>query len=322
MKAAALVANKKFELIEVEQPKPKRNEVSVNIAACGVCSSELHVWLDERVVIDKPRFMGHEASGIVQDVGEEVSGYSVGDRVVIYPYQSGAYAESICVPEHLVMKLADEIPFEHALGEPLGCAMNATKRAAIEVGDTVAIIGLGFMGSLILQGAKLSGACQIIAIDTREEVLQLAKQLGATVTINAKTDDVAEQIRLLTDGAGVDVVIEATGFQQPLDLATELVKIRGRLVIYGYHQGGTRSVDMKTWNWKGLDVVNAHERDPNVYMNGIRTGIKLLEAGLLDMKLLVTHIYSLEQVNEAFDATHRKPEGFMKAVIMPLSVNR
>lgn len=314
MKIAALVANKNFKIFDVAEPHPNKDEVSVKIEVCGVCSSELHVWLNE-TDIDEPKYLGHEASGVVQEVGSDVRDFAVGDRVVIYPYLSGAYAESICVSEKYVLKLADSISFECALGEPLGCAMNATKRSRIQIGDTVAIIGLGFMGSLILQGAKLKGASQIIAVDLRDEALSLAKQLGADVTINGKREDVVKTISDLTDGRGADVVIESTGFQQPLDLATEIVKIRGTLVIYGFHQGGKRSIDMRAWNWKGLDVVNAHERDPDVYMEGIRTGMRLLESGQIQMEPLVTHLFPLEQIDEAFEATYTKPAGFVKAVI-------
>lgn len=314
MKAAALVENKKFKIFDANVPDPNHDEVSVKVEACGVCSSELHVWLNE-TAIDEPKYLGHEASGVVQKVGKDVTGLAVGDRVVIYPYRGGGFAETIGLPGKYVLKLADHIPFKLALGEPLGCAMNAIERSAIQLGDTVVIIGLGFMGALILQGAKLKGTSRIIAVDIRDESLSLARQLGADVTVNGKHEDAVKIVSELTYGEGADVVIEATGFQQPLDLAAEIIKIRGRLLIYGFHQGGKRTVDMQTWNWKGIDVVNAHERDPDIYMEGIRTGMKLLENGQLAMDPLVTHSFPLEQINEAFEAAESKPPGFVKAVI-------
>jgi len=314
MKAAALVRPGSFSVYDIEIPTPKPNEVLVRVIACGVCSSELGMWKNKELKVENPLFIGHEVSGVVEKVGEEVTQFATGDRVTIFT-EKGGYAEYISVPEKAVIKIADHVPFELALGEPIACAMNGTKRSGVQVGDTVVMIGLGFMGSLILQGIKLKGASQIIAIDPREESQELAAKLGVDVFLNSNEDDLERKVLELTDGLGADVVIESTGYQEPLDLATKLVKIRGRIVIFGYHQGGSRTIDVQTWNWKGLDVVNAHERDPDVYIEGMRTGIKLLNNNQLRMEPLVTHFYTIDQINEAFETATNKPNGFIKAVI-------
>jgi threonine dehydrogenase-like Zn-dependent dehydrogenase len=316
MLAAALVGYKDIRIWEIDAPVPKASEVVVKVEVCGVCSSELNVWLDEKAIIDKPRFIGHEVSGTVLRTGDEVSQFVAGDRVVIYPYRSSGFADEVCVPEKFVMKLADHIPFDLALGEPIGCAMNAVRRSRVEIGDTVVVIGAGFMGALILQGVKWRGAGTLIAVDTRDEPLQTALQLGADIAINSSKQDVREAIAALTGGGGADVVIEATGYQAPLELAGEIVRTRGTIVIYGYHQGGPRTVDMKKWNFKGLDVINAHERDPDIYMQGIRAGMKLMEKGKLIMEPLVTHRFALDRIGEAFETSASKPPGFMKAIIV------
>jgi threonine dehydrogenase-like Zn-dependent dehydrogenase len=112
-----------------------------------------------------------------------------------------------------------------------------------------------------------------------------------------------------------DVVIEAVGKQWPLDLAAELTRERGTLVIAGYHQDGPRQVNMQLWNWRGLDVTNAHERDPHIYVQGMRAAVEAVASGRLDPTPLFTHSFPLERLDEALDATRDRPEGFVKAVV-------
>ncbi|MFJ5717028.1 zinc-binding dehydrogenase [Neobacillus sp. NPDC093127] len=314
MKAAALVKPGSFSVFDVDIPIPKPNEVLIRVQACGVCSSELGLWKNNNMKIDYPLFIGHEVSGIVDEVGDEVTQFSPGDRVTVFT-EKGGYSEYVAVPEKAVIKIADHVPFELALGEPIACAMNGTKRSGVQVGDTVVMIGLGFMGSLILQGIKLKGASKIIAIDPREESHVLAAKLGVDVVLNSNEEELEKRVLELTGGLGADVVIESTGYQEPLNLATKLVKVRGRIVIFGYHQGGPRTIDLQTWNWKGLDIVNAHERDPDVYIEGMHTGIKLLNNHQLKMEPLVTHFFTIDQINDAFETAAQKPQGFIKAVI-------
>jgi threonine dehydrogenase-like Zn-dependent dehydrogenase len=112
-------------------------------------------------------------------------------------------------------------------------------------------------------------------------------------------------------------VIEAVGKQWPLDLAAELTSEGGRLIIAGYHQDGPRQVNMQLWNWRGFDVVNAHERDPAVSVNGMREAIKIIKDGVVDPHLLITNRYPLERLAEALDATRDRPGNFVKAVVVP-----
>ena len=110
-------------------------------------------------------------------------------------------------------------------------------------------------------------------------------------------------------------MIECTGKQRPLDVAGEIIRERGRLVIAGYHQDGSRQINMQLWNWRGLDVINAHERDLAVYVAGIRHAIRAVEAGLLNPAPLYTHLFPLEQVSDALNMMVQRPDGFMKALI-------
>jgi threonine dehydrogenase-like Zn-dependent dehydrogenase len=119
----------------------------------------------------------------------------------------------------------------------------------------------------------------------------------------------------LTSGRFCDVVIEATDKQGPLDLAAELTRERGRLVVAGYHQDGPRQVNMQLWNWRGLDVINAHERDPQIYLRGMREAVAAVESGLIDPAPLYTHRFRLDQLDQALGMTAERPDGFMKALI-------
>ena len=122
-------------------------------------------------------------------------------------------------------------------------------------------------------------------------------------------------MKKLTEGQGCDCVIEAVGAQWPLDLASELTRERGRLVIAGYHQDGPRQVNMQLWNWRGLDVINAHERDPKVYVEGVQAAVEMVASGRLDPTPLYTHRFALDRIPDAFNAMKERPQNFMKALV-------
>jgi threonine dehydrogenase-like Zn-dependent dehydrogenase len=165
----------------------------------------------------------------------------------------------------------------------------------------------------LTQLASATGT-RVIALGRRGFALELSKQMGAANT--ATLDDHAiEKIKSLTSGKFCDVVVECTGKQQPLDIAGEITRERGRLVIAGYHQDGSRRINMQLWNWRGLDVINAHERDARIYTDGIRQAVRAVEAELLNPAPLYTHFFALEQLGDALTTAVQRPDGFMKAVI-------
>ena len=133
----------------------------------------------------------------------------------------------------------------------------------------------------------------------------------------ATSDGVTEAESSEGEAFGVDRVIEAVGKQWPLDLAGEITGERGTLVIAGYHQDGPRSVNMQLWNWRGIDVVNAHERDPATYVRGIREAVEAVAANRLEIDSLFTHRLPLERLGEALDLTRDRPDGFIKAIVTP-----
>jgi len=187
------------------------------------------------------------------------------------------------------------------------------------MGDTVALVGLGFMGLLMLQAVRLKGPAKIIGVDTRTEARKKALLIGADEVL--APDQVTTQLKLtewsqLGRGCGVDVAFETSGTQGGLTLAGQMPHEHGVLSIVGFHQGGPRQVDMELWNWKALQVINAHERRQDYLMDCMRRGLDLIAAGKLDMASLVTHRFGLDQVDDAFRALLAKPTGFIKATMV------
>ncbi|MBV9468387.1 MAG: zinc-binding dehydrogenase, partial [Abitibacteriaceae bacterium] len=261
----------------------------------------------------EPGLLGHEGWGVIDAVGTEVEGFKVLDRVAML--SNHAYAEYDVAPIDAVVRLPAALEGKAFPGEPLGCAMNIFKRSEIHAGQTVAIIGIGFLGALLTRLASNAGA-KVIAISRRPFALAVARNQGAAETIPLEDHwQIIERVKELTNGGFCDVVVEAVGQQWPLDLAAELTRERGRLVVAGYHQDGPRQVNMQLWNWRGLDVINAHEREQQVYLDGIGAAAANVAAGTLDPDSLYTHWYPLDQLATALNATRDRPDGFLKALI-------
>jgi threonine dehydrogenase-like Zn-dependent dehydrogenase len=310
MRAAIITAAGKVRIDRLPLPQPGAGQVRIKLEGCGVCASNLTPWAGsewQRYPME-PGALGHEGWGLVDAVGPGVTGLAVGDRVAALSYASYAAALVPLPPE------LDGMAFP---GEPLGCAFNIFRRADIRAGHTVAIIGIGFLGAILTRLATEAGA-RVIAISRRSSSLDLARHYGAEqCTAMEDHQAIIDQVRDLTHGRFCERVIEAVGKQWPLDLAAELTGERGRMIVAGYHQEGPRQVNMWLWNWRGIDVVNAHERDPLIYANGIREAVAAVASGKLDPAPLITHRYPLERLNEALDATRDKPDGFVKAVVIP-----
>lgn len=317
MRAAVLTGAGKLMIQQVPLPEPGPGQVRVRLEGCGVCASNLTPWAGPEWMQfpTEPGALGHEGWGVVDSVGEGVSGFDRGDRV---GFLSGkAYAEYDVADVAQAVKLPEALEDMDLPLEPFGCAFNIFRRSDIRTGQTVAIVGIGFLGAILVKLAASAGA-RVIAISRRDESLELARKMGAAETIPMHDHrHIIERTRELTDGTFCDRVIEAVGKQWPLDLSAELTREGGRLIIAGYHQDGPRQVNMQLWNWRGFDVVNAHERDPTVSLQGMREAVEAIECGLIDPKLLITHRYPLERLGEALDATRDRPGNFVKAVVVP-----
>jgi threonine dehydrogenase-like Zn-dependent dehydrogenase len=316
MRAAVIAGPKRTEIEHVRLPEPGPGEVRLRLEGSGVCGSNLPAW-EGRPWFQypiEPGSPGHEGWGVVDEVGPGVTWVSPGDRVAALSYR--AYAEYDIASADAVVPLPETLAGRHFPGEPLGCAMNIFRRADIQASHTVVIIGIGFLGALLTRLASRAGA-RVIAISRRPFALDLAHELGADVAI--PLDDhqkIVDHVMRLTEGEGAERVLEVVGAQWPLDLAGDLTRIRGRLIIAGYHQDGPRQVNMQLWNWRGIDVINAHERDPAAYIQGIREAVQAVSSGVLNPSRLYTHTFSLDQLAQAFRTMEERPDGFLKALVL------
>ncbi len=266
MKALVMHEYKHLSYEEVPTPSPKAGEVLVRVQACSVCGSDVHGFDGSSGRRRPPVIMGHEASGIIAQCGEGVTEYKVGDRVTfdstIYcgkcdmckagkvnlcndrmvlgvscaEYnREGCFAEYVVVPEYILYRMPDDVTFvQAAMIEPLSVAYHAATRTPIGGNDSVLVVGIGTIGLLTMQVVRSFGAKQIIAVDIDDARLELARQNGATHTVNSKDPDALQQILALTeDGQGVDIAMDATGIETTVNLCINSVHLDGRVVLIG-----------------------------------------------------------------------------------------
>ncbi len=271
MRAGVLIAPGRVETTRVQVPVPRAGELLIQVEGCGVCGSSLPLW-EGRDWFSYPAEAGapgHEVWGRTDD----------GRRVAALSYHGFAEwdvaAHVVELPEAL-----EGVPFP---GEALACAVNVVRRARVQDGERVAVVGMGFLGTTV---ARLLADVTEVRRDTQAE-------------------------------GEFDVVVEAAGTQGALDTASRLTAEGGRLVVAGFHQDGRRTVDMQSWNWRGIDVINAHGRDPGVYVEGLREAVRLACEGVLDVAALVTHRLPLSRLDDAFELARTRPDGFLKAVVCP-----
>ena len=315
MQAVVLTGPGAMAIETVARPEPGPGEVRVRLEGCGVCASNVEPYEGQpwSTFPGEAGGLGHEGWGVIDAVGAGVEGLAPGDRVALLAGHS--FAEYDVARADAVVKLPDALAGKPFPGEPLGCAMNIFRRSDIRAGQTVAIVGIGFLGAVLTRLATDAGA-RVIAISRRQSSLELARAYGAAETV--VMDDhwrIIEDVKRIAGEALCERVIEAVGKQWPLDLAGELVGFGGKLIVAGYHQDGPRQVNMQGWNWKGIDVINAHERDPAVNLRGLREAVEAVASGRIDPAPLYTHRFALSEAGAAIEATRDKPDGFVKALI-------
>ena len=306
----AILTKDGFSLRDADVPQASADEVLVRTIGCGVCGGDLHVYNVRDSLSERETLLGHEASGVIVDVGENVDDFAVGDRVTAI---GGAYADYFVARPDTLVKLPENVDPLFALGEPLACCVHASDRFGTRPGDRVAVIGCGFMGLICLQLARLQNAAEIVAIDPVAYRRDMALQLGADRALHP--DDA--QVEDRNEGA-FEVVIEAAGVPSAIDLCTDLVTQHGNIILVGYHESneGKRTIDMQLWNFKAIDVINGHVRRHDEKMRAMKKGIELLAAGKLVTQPLVL-MYALESVEQAFSDFAENKDGLFKAVLVP-----
>ena len=265
MKALLLTASSRLELVDAPDPRPADDEVLVRVRACGICGSDIHGWDGSTGRRRPPLIMGHEAAGEIAALGSAVSGWKAGDRVTfdstIYcgrcaPCQSGrvnlcedrrvlgvapaeyrqdgAFAEYVALPARILYRLPDSLTFPHAaMVEPVSIAIHAVQRVKVAPTDTAVVVGSGMIGLFVVQALRWAGAKRIIAVDLEPDRLALARELGATDTIQSGKTDVATEVAGLTGGRGADLAFEVVGLSPTLQVAIGCVRKGGSIVLVG-----------------------------------------------------------------------------------------
>jgi len=312
--AACLIEPGKIEIREHEL-ETTDDSLLLRVLGNGICGTDVAYFQGRVPGLKYPRFFGHEGVGVVEQVGKDVEGYKPGDLVTGW---WGAYA-SHAVTSNLAhtMRLPERLPVatEYAMGDPLQCVLTIVRSARPEVGDSVAVVGCGFMGLMCISALAGSYLRNLIGIDLVPERLPLAEECGATLT--AGGSGAREAVLQATDGKGVDICIEAAGKAPAVDLgSTILKKGRGRLVLGGFHPEPAE-YNFLPWATKGLEVLNPHPSFSLDAMDDMERGVNALARGVFPMDKLITHRFGLEGTQEAFEQASAHAGGYIKGVMVP-----
>jgi L-iditol 2-dehydrogenase len=337
-KAARYYSSSDIRIEKAMLPEIKDGEIKVRVRACGICGSDISDWYMEPRV---PTYFGHEPSGDVIEVGKDVKGLKEGDRVFAHhhvpcfvchycrrgyytlcqtfketTFFPGGFADHIVVPalnvERDTLLLPDSVSYEEGtLIEPLGCCIKGIKRANIHIGDTVAVIGSGFMGLVHVQLARLFGAGKVITIDSVPYRLEKAKELGSDHTINFKEEKVPEKFKELNEGRGADVVILCTGQYNALEEGMAIAEKGSTVYLFApFSPKAAFPVDLNRFFFSEFTVYASYSASHIE----TREALTLITGKQINTKSLITHRYPLEQIGEAIMLA-KKAKDSLKVIV-------
>jgi L-iditol 2-dehydrogenase len=343
MKAMLLSEYKKLDIVEMPTPDVGPEDLLVQVAACGICGSDIHGWDGSSGRRVPPLVMGHEAAGVVAAVGDQVSGFQVGDRVTFDSTVScgrcascrkgainlcenrqvlgvscsefrrhGAFAEFVVVPQNISYHLPEDLPFEHAaLIEAVSIAVHAANRTPVKLGDTAVVVGSGMIGLLVVQAIRLAGCARVIAVDLEDSKLEIAKSLGADIVLNPKQCDVPAEVHRATGGAGADVALEVVGATPTVNMAIDCTRKGGAITLVGNLAPNVE-----------LPLQSVVTRELSVFGSCASNGeypqcIEYLRRGDIRVDPLITAIATLDEGPGWFARLYAGEPGAMKVVIKP-----
>lgn len=313
---ACLVEPRKFGFFEVDE-EPGEGQVLLKIASCGMCNWELNFWDGNLNFQGYPHKLGHEFAGEVVEVGPNVKRLKVGDHVSVVSRGFGGFAQYRVTNEADCEILADDIDMVYALGEPQKCTMTVLRATAAEVGDFGVILGVGPMGMWCVQALAGKSLAGLIAIDIDDAKLEMAKEYGATHVINSKKENARERIREITDGHMADFVIEGTGINAVFNEAQDYLRNgQGRLILMSSHHD-SGEFDFRKAIDLGAKIIVPHPNYSQDERDDFRRTVLLINNGTFVTKPMVTHEFKLSEIQKAFETLENKPEGFMKAIVIP-----
>lgn len=343
MKALVLTEYNHFELQDVAKPAIRPNEVLVRVQAVGICGSDVHGMDGSSGRRIPPIVMGHEASGIIAEVGTDVRGWATGDRVTfdstVYALddwysrrgmynlsdgrevvgvstpdfkRQGAFAEFVAIPQHILYAIPDNVTFtQAALVEPVAVALHALSLTPIQVNDSAVVVGAGMIGLFVIQALKLAGCGTIIAIDLDDDRLALAKTLGATHIINAKTENVSGQVQALTHGRGADVSFEVVGAGPTVKTAIDCVRKGATVTLVG-NLAPTVEIPLQAVVTRQLRLQGS------CAINGeYEASLSLISSGRINVEAILSAEVSLSEGADWFKRLYDREKGLIKVVLKP-----
>ncbi len=343
MKALVLTAPSSFEFSEVPAPEPGRGEVRIDVAACGICGSDIHGMDGRSGRRIPPIVMGHEAAGVITALGEGVENWKTGDRVTFDSTEfcgecpeclagnvnlcssrkvlgvscgdyrrHGCFADQVVLPVRILHRIPDSLSFEKAaFAEPVAIALHAVNLAPANLDEPAVVVGAGLIGLLIVQALRARGWSEVIAVDLDDNRLALAETLGATRTFHAKEEGLAARLREICGGDGAGVSFEVVGAGAPVDLAIRCVRKGGTVVLVGNLQASVpfplQEVVTRQITLRGSCACAGE------YPEAIRR----IEDGSIQVEPLLSAVAPLEEGGNWFARLARNDEGLLKVILNP-----
>jgi len=339
MRAIVLTAPKVLEQRDVPVPEPGFGQVLVKVESTAVCRSDVSGYLNKHPMIQPPRIMGHECSGIIEEIGPGETHWKKGDEVVVETFfyscgscpgcragrynvcndvkvighnVDGAFAEFTLANASFVYEKPGGVTFDQAaLTEPLSVGVHAIKRCGIGVGDFVVIQGAGAIGLMVLQVAKASGA-EVLIADLLDKKLELARKLGADHVVNPGERDTVEAVREITGGEMSPFVLECVGRPETIRQMVDLASRGATLMPVGFTGRELDEINMSQITLAEMDVLGILG-----FCRDFPTSLKLMNRGLVDMESLITQRYKLADVEEAIKLALEKPDEVIRAIVHP-----
>jgi len=340
IKVAYLNGAKNLFLSTIDKPEINSDEVLIKIKSVGICGSDVLYYKTggtRKRPITKPFILGHEVSGIIEDMGKEVKNLNIGDRVAVEPGATcgkcfycksgrynlckdikflatppinGALAEYISHKADLVYPLPDEISYdEGTLVEPSSVAFYSVMKSGLKTAESSLILGAGPIGLLVLKIAKILGSFPICIVDVDDYRLSLAKKMGADFTINVKDKDIVKTITDSDSENEYNVVFECTGAGSVISSSVFLVKKGGNISMIGVFDG-TTPIRTKEIIDREITITGTYR-----VLNTFQDIIRLMQKGMLEVKSLITHTFNLNEISKAFDMADRQLENCVKVII-------
>lgn len=341
MKVAVMLEIGKMGFEERDIPNPKDDEVLVKLEYVGICGSDLHYYETGAIgdyVVNPPFVLGHEPGGTVVEVGKNVKHLKVGDRVALEPGKTcghcefcktgrynlcpdvvffatppvdGVFQEYVAHEADLCFKLPDNVStLEGALIEPLAVGFHAAIQGEAHLGQRAVVMGAGCIGLVSMMALKARGVSEVYVVDIMEKRLEKALELGATEVINGAKENVLERVKQLTDGAGVDLVIETAGTEITTRQAIHMAKKGSNIVLVGYSKSGEMTLPMSLALDKELTFKTVFR-----YRHIYPMAIDAVAAGKVNLKGIVTDIFGLDEAQKAMDYSVNNKADIVKAVI-------